>query len=221
MIIALLRAGGTKGPTITPIMSPDGAERSRGGTLRASIQATIQASIQTKEQLLQTCVDEIQALCEAAVQVLRDGGKLFFCGNGGSACDAAHAAGELVGWFEQKDRPGYPAIALGHEVPTLTAVGNDVGFTEIFARQLSALAASGDMLIGISTSGSSQNVVKAMRTAKAIGMKTGALVSTRPGEMADLADIAVRVPSHNTARIQESHLLCVHMLCAAVEQALG
>jgi D-sedoheptulose 7-phosphate isomerase len=201
-------------------MNPDGPQRSKGAGIRTSIQAAIRTSIQTKERLLQTCVDDICALCEVAVQVLRDGGKLFFCGNGGSACDAAHAVGELVGWFERKDRPGYPAIALGHEVPTLTAVGNDVGFTEVFARQLSALGGPGDMLIGISTSGSSRNVVRAMETAKAIGMKTGALVSTRPGQMADLADAAVRVPSENTARIQESHLLCVHVLCAAVEEAL-
>jgi D-sedoheptulose 7-phosphate isomerase len=187
---------------------------------QASIQAAIQASIQTKERLLGACVEEIQALCEAAVATLKGGGRLFFCGNGGSACDAAHAAGELVGWFERKDRVGYPAIALGHEVPTLTAVGNDVGFQEVFARQLAALGGPQDMLIGISTSGASENVIKALETARTIGMKTGALVSTRPGPMADLADVAVRVPSEDTARIQESHLLCVHILCAAVEQAV-
>lgn len=188
--------------------------------LLGAIRASIQASIQTKERLLEDCVADIQALCEAAVQTLRGGGKLFFCGNGGSACDAAHAAGELVGWFERKDRKGYAAIALGHELPTLTAVANDVGFTEVFARQLNALGRPEDMLIGISTSGSSPNVIKALEAAQAMGMKTGALVSVRPGPMADLAEIAVRVPSENTARIQESHLLCVHMLCAAVEQAV-
>jgi len=188
--------------------------------LQETVRASILASIQTKERLLEACVADIQALCELAVQTLKSGGKLFFCGNGGSACDAAHAAGELVGWFERKDRKGYPAIALGHEVPTLTAVGNDVGFTEVFARQLSALGGAQDMLVGISTSGSSKNVIKAIETAQAMGMKTGVLVSVRPGPMADLADVAVRVPSEDTARIQESHLLCVHMLCAAVEQAI-
>ncbi|MHC4513407.1 MAG: D-sedoheptulose-7-phosphate isomerase [Planctomycetota bacterium] len=188
--------------------------------LPAAIQASIQASIQTKERLLKACVADIQALCEAAVQTLRGGGKLFFCGNGGSACDAAHAVGELVGWFERKDRKGYAAIALGHEVPTLTAVANDVGFAEVFARQLNALGRPEDMLIGISTSGSSANVIKALEAAQAMGMKTGALVSVRPGPMADLAEIAVRVPSEDTARIQENHLLCVHLLCAAVEQAI-
>jgi len=193
-------------------MKPDGRSR--------AIRSSIQASIQTKERLLETCVAEIQALCEVAVRTLQGGGKLFFCGNGGSACDAAHAVGELVGWFERKDRKGYPAIALGHDVPTLTAVGNDAGFTEVFARQLSALGEPQDMLIGISTSGSSKNVIKAIEAAQAIGMKTGVLVSVRPAPMADLADVAIRVPSEDTARIQESHLLCVHMLCAAVEQAI-
>jgi D-sedoheptulose 7-phosphate isomerase len=171
------------------------------------IRAGIQESIQTKQQLL-------------AVATTKGGGTLFFCGNGGSSCDAAHAAGELVGWFERKDRKGYPAVALGHEVATLTAVGNDVGFDEIFARQLSALGGPKDMLIGISTSGSSKNVVKAMQAARAMGMKTAALISVRRGPMADLADVAVQVPSENTARIQESHLLCVHLLCAAVEAAV-
>lgn len=202
-------------------MKPDQAMKAgmKAG-IRAGIQASIQASIQTKERLLSACVDEIQGLCEAAVETLKGGGKLFFCGNGGSACDAAHAAGELVGWFERKDRAGYPAIALGHEVATLTAVGNDVGFREVFARQLGALGGDKDMLIGISTSGASENVIQALEKARTMGMRTGALVSTRPGPMADLADVAVRVPSEDTARIQESHLLCVHLLCAAVEQAV-
>ena len=188
--------------------------------LRAVIEAGIQESIGTKERLLTGCVDEIEALCTAAVATLRKGGKLFFCGNGGSAWDAAHAAGELVGWFEQRDRKGYPAIALGHEVPTLTAVGNDVGFDEVFARQLEALAGPSDMLIGISTSGRSRNVARAMELARSLGLTTGALASAREGPVVELADVAVRVPSENTARIQESHLLCVHLLCAAVERAL-
>lgn len=196
-------------------------EASIKASIEAGIEAGIEASIQTKKQLREACADEILALCEAAVLTLRGGGKLFFCGNGGSACDAAHAAGELVGWFERKDRPGYPAIALGHEVPTLTAVANDAGFVEVFARQLKALGARRDMLIGISTSGASENVIRAMEAAKAMGMRTGALVSVRPGPMAGLADVAVRVPSEDTARIQEAHLLCVHMLCAAVEQAVS
>ncbi len=145
----------------------------------------------------------------------------MFCGNGGSACDAAHAAGELVGWFEHRDRKGFAAIALGHEIPTVTAVGNDVGFEEIFARQVEALGRKGDLLVGISTSGSSANVVRAMEVARDLGIEVAALASERGGAVVDLAKVAVRVPSKNTARIQESHLLCVHILCAAVERSLA
>ena len=186
----------------------------------AAFRAAIEESIATKQGLLVECLPQIQELSRLAVGALSRGGKLMFCGNGGSACDAAHAAGELVGWFENKNRVGYAALALGHDVPTLTAVANDAGFDAVFARQVVALGRAEDMLIGISTSGASPNVVSAMQAAREIGMAVGALVSTRAGPMSDLADVAVRVPSANTARIQESHLLCVHLLCAEVESQL-
>jgi D-sedoheptulose 7-phosphate isomerase len=126
-----------------------------------------------------------------------------------------------VGWFEDRDRPGLAAIALGHEIPALTAVANDVGFEQVFARQVEALGKKEDLLVGISTSGSSANVLRAMETARRLGIETAALGSERGGPVLDLAQVAVRVPSENTARIQESHLLCVHILCAAVEAALA
>src|SRR4051812_3295658 len=119
----------------------------------------IQESIVTKQRLLELCLPDLELLCQIAVRTLKEGGKLMFCGNGGSACDAAHAAGELVGWFEHKQRRPYAAIALGHEVPALTAIGNDSGFEQVFARQLAVLGRRGDLLVGISTSGGSRNVV--------------------------------------------------------------
>ncbi len=186
----------------------------------ADLETVIRASIATKQRLLESCVPQIGALCDRAIQCLSAGGKLLFCGNGGSSCDASHAAGELVGWFENHDRPGYAAIALGHEVPTITAVANDSEFEMIFARQLLAIGKPEDMLIGISTSSGSKNVVRAIEAAREVGMAVGVLVSERSGPMVEMADVAVRVPSDNTARIQESHLLCVHMLCAAIEDAL-
>ena len=186
----------------------------------ARIQATIRESIATKQGLLESCCDEIQALCQAALACRLSGGKLMFCGNGGSSCDAAHAAGELIGWFENKDRPGIAAIALGHEVPSITAIGNDAGFDQIFARPLRALGRPEDLLVGISTSGRSVNVVAAIEAARELGMKTAALASERGGPVVDLVDYPVRVPSQNTARIQESHLLVVHILCAALEEGL-
>ena len=186
-----------------------------------NFRAAIEESIATKQRLAAQCLPSIGALCDLVVATLRGGGKVMLCGNGGSACDAAHAAGELVGWFEAKKRRAYAAIALGHDVPTLTAIGNDAGFEHVFARQVQALGRRGDLLIGISTSASSKNVVLALQTAKDLGIATAALTGERRGPVTELAGVCVQVPSANTARIQESHLLVVHMVCAAAEQALG
>jgi D-sedoheptulose 7-phosphate isomerase len=187
----------------------------------AKIRATIEDSILTKQRLLAQTAPAIGRLCDLGVQTLRGGGKILLCGNGGSSCDAAHAAGELVGWFEKKQRPGYPAIALGQSVPTLTAVGNDAGYEHVFAREVEAIGRPGDLLIGITTSGGSRNVVMAMQAARAKGLATAVLCGEKRGAAVELADVAVQVPSGNTARIQESHLVCVHILCAAIEDALG
>ena len=184
------------------------------------IRATIEESIATKQRLAAQCLPAITALCDLAIATLRGGGKILLCGNGGSSCDAAHAAGELVGWFEHKDRPGYAAIALGHQTPALTAIGNDAGYEHVFSREVEAIGKPGDLLIGITTSGGSKNVVAAMQSARKMGIKTAVLCGEKRGATADLADVAVHVPSTNTARIQESHLVVVHMMCAAVEEAL-
>jgi D-sedoheptulose 7-phosphate isomerase len=185
------------------------------------LRATIGESIATKQRLLAQCLPSIERLIDAALACLRGGGKLMFCGNGGSACDAAHAAGELVGWFEHKQRTPFAAVALGHEVPQLTAIGNDAGFEHVFARQLEALGRKGDLLVGITTSGGSKNVVAALQKARALGIATAVLCGEKRGPVLEHADVAVQVPSANTARIQESHLLVVHLLCAAVETSLG
>lgn len=185
------------------------------------IRAAIEESVGVKQRLLERCLASIADLAAAGVRCVRGGGKILLCGNGGSACDAAHAAGELVGWFARRERRALPAIALGHEVPSLTAIANDEGFEEVFARQLAALGRPEDLLIGISTSGRSRNVVRALEVAKELGMATAALASERGGPVAELADVAVRVPSTDTARIQESHLLCLHVLCEAVERECG
>lgn len=192
----------------------------RGSMNEASIRATIEASIATKQQFLDQCLPSLQQLCELAVRVLKGGGKLMLCGNGGSSCDAAHAAGELVGWFEDKDRPGYAAMALGHQVPSVTAIGNDAGYEHIFSREVQAVGRSEDLLIGISTSGGSKNVVRAMEQARSMGIATAALCGEKRGRVVELADVAVQVPSANTARIQECHLVVVHVLCAAIEAAM-
>lgn len=187
----------------------------------AKIRTAIEESIATKQRLLAQCLPNLQRLCELAIATLRGGGKILLCGNGGSACDAAHTAGELVGWFEKKQRPAYAAIALGHQVPTLTAIGNDAGYEHVFAREVEAIGRPGDLLIGITTSGGSKNVVAALKQARLLGMATAVLCGERRGAAVDHADAAVLVPSANTARIQESHLVCLHVLCAAVEDALA
>jgi D-sedoheptulose 7-phosphate isomerase len=187
----------------------------------AKIRAVVDESIATKQRLLAKCLPSLSRLCDLAVATLRGGGKILLCGNGGSSCDAAHAAGELVGWFEQKQRRGYAAVALGHQVPTLTAIGNDAGFEQVFAREVEAIGRPGDLLIGFSTSGGSKNVVAALQKAKTMGLATAVLCGEKRGAVLDHADVAVQVPSTNTARIQESHLVCVHVVCAAVEEALG
>ncbi len=187
---------------------------------RATLQARVRESIATKERLFAECLADVEAIGRLAVDCLRGGGKLMLCGNGGSSCDAAHAAGELVGWFEDKQRDGIAAIALGHEVPALTAIGNDAGFEQIFSRQVRALGRPGDLLIGISTSAGSRNVVRALETAKAMGIRRAALVGSRAGPVVDLAELSVRVPSESTPRIQEGHLLVIHLLCEWIERAL-
>ena len=187
----------------------------------ARIRATIDESIATKQRMSAQCLPAIQRLCDLGVAVLRRGGKILLCGNGGSSCDAAHAAGELVGWFEKKQRPGYAAIALGHQVPALTAIGNDVGYEQVFAREVEAIGRAGDLLVGFTTSGGSKNVVAALQKARGMGIATAVLCGEKRGAAVDLADVAVMVPSTNTARIQESHLVLVHVLCAAIEDALG
>ena len=183
------------------------------------IRAQIEESIATKQRLLDQCTDQIGALCALAIDVLHKGGTIFLCGNGGSSCDASHAAGELIGWFEDKNRDGIPAIALGHEVPALTAIANDAGYEQVFSRPLHAIGRPGDLLIGISTSGGSKNVLRAMEVAKDRGIHRAVLCGSKEGAMLALADVAVRVPSTETPRIQESHLLCLHAMCDAVERA--
>ncbi len=187
----------------------------------AKIRAAVEESIATKQRLLAQCTPSLLRLCDLAIATLRGGGKIMLCGNGGSSCDAAHAAGELVGWFEVKQRRAYAAIALGHQVPSLTAIGNDAGYEHVFAREVEAIGRPGDLLIGFTTSGGSKNVVAAMQKAKSLGIATAVLCGEKRGATLDHADVAVMVPSTNTARIQESHLVCVHVMCAAVEEALG
>jgi D-sedoheptulose 7-phosphate isomerase len=156
---------------------------------------------------------------ETIVHALRNGNKALLCGNGGSAADAQHFAAELVGRFE-RDRKALPAIALTTDNSIVTAVANDFGFETIFSRQVEALARPGDVLVGISTSGTSKNVIRAVEAARALGVKSIGLLGRDGGELATLVEIPVVVPHSVTARIQEAHIFLIHYWCSVVEQNL-
>ena len=153
------------------------------------------------------------------IKILHEGGKVLICGNGGSAADAQHIAAELTGRFAM-ERKGLPAIALSTDTSALTAIGNDYGFERIFERQTEALARKGDLLIGISTSGNSQNVVRALEYAKHIGCSTLGLSGRDGGLMESICDLNLTVPADETARIQEMHILIGHIMCELAEKEL-
>jgi D-sedoheptulose 7-phosphate isomerase len=158
-------------------------------------------------------------IAQRIIECLRSGGKVIFFGNGGSAQDAGHLAAELMGRFDF-DRPGLAAMSLPDATAAMTAIGNDYSYDEVFARQVLAVGRRGDVVIGLSTSGDSLNVVHALEVADQAGMTTVALTGARGGKAASLAEICVRVPSDNTARVQEACLHLGHIICEMVEAAM-
>lgn len=162
-------------------------------------------------------MDVIQAAADICKLALDEGHKILFCGNGGSAADAQHLAAELVGRFV-KERRSLPAIALTTDTSILTAVANDYDYDQVFARQVDGLGQAGDVLVGISTSGNSKNVVKAVEMAKKRGLKTVAFTGQGGGQLGQLCDATVAVPAKTTARIQEMHILVGHIICELVEE---
>jgi D-sedoheptulose 7-phosphate isomerase len=160
--------------------------------------------------------DVIQSIALAMVATLRAGGKILWCGNGGSAADSQHLAAEIVGRY-RRDRRGLPSIALTTDTSILTAVANDYGYEAVFSRQVHALGNTGDLLVGISTSGNSGNVVAALETARSQGLVTVGFTGADGGKLTALVDHLFSVSSHDTARIQEAHILAGHMLCDWIE----
>ena len=166
---------------------------------------------------------ELPPLLERIVAVLHEclqsGGKVLACGNGGSATDAQHLVAELVGRFRD-ERRALAAVALSADTATMTAVGNDYGFERVFARQVEALARRGDVLIAISTSGNSPNVLQASQAARALGCTVIGLTGARGGQLAAHADLLLKAPSGTVARIQEVHSLCIHAICEALDELI-
>ncbi|WP_419797806.1 MAG: D-sedoheptulose 7-phosphate isomerase [Terasakiella sp.] len=167
----------------------------------------------------QTLKQKVDQAAQACIHALQNSGKVLLAGNGGSAADAQHIAGELVSRFAF-DRPGLAAIALTTDTSILTAIGNDYGYERLFARQVEALGAQGDVFIAYSTSGSSPNIIAALEEAKARGLTTIGLTGNRKGTMCDLCDFLLEVPSADTPKIQEGHLLLGHTICGLVENAI-
>ncbi len=181
----------------------------------------IEASIATKQSLLESAdtLITVAKVSEILVSALRQGNKVLLFGNGGSAAEAQHIAAELVGRFAF-DRPALPALALSVNSSCVTAIGNDYGFEKVFSRQLEALARSGDVAIGISTGGNSPNVLWAMSTAKKIGLHTIALTGSTGGKLKAAVDHCICVPSNETPRIQECHILIGHIVSELVEREI-
>ncbi len=182
--------------------------------------AHLTVSAETKHRVAEECVDAIIAAAGLLTKALRSGGKILLCGNGGSAADCQHIAAEFVSTLTQDfRRPGLKAIALTTDTSLLTAYTNDFGFEGVFARQVETLGAPGDVLVGISTSGNSKNVLAAVQTAKVSNVRTVVLTG-RGGRLREDADVAICVPSTITAHIQESHIAIGHILCDLVERSL-
>lgn len=180
------------------------------------------ASLQAKQRTLEVMGPQIARAADYLAQQFRQGKKVLVCGNGGSAADAQHFAAELVNRFEI-ERPGLPAIALTTDSSALTSIGNDDAFEQIFARQVQALGNTGDVLLAISTSGNSPNVLAAMAVARRMGMATVALTGGNGGRISrqiTAQDIEIRVAATTTARIQEIHILVIHCLCDGVDWLL-
>jgi len=184
----------------------------------AGIESEIRESIAVQEQL----IGSAQLIADAArliIATMRNGGKLIVFGNGGSAADAQHLSAELVGRYRQ-DRKAFPAIALTTDSSAMTSISNDYGFDAIFSRQLEALGKPGDVVVAISTSGNSPNVLQALATAKKIGIASIALTGKSGGKLRNSVDVCLCVPSDSTPRIQEAHGLVIHILSGLIETAL-
>ncbi|MEE9487370.1 MAG: D-sedoheptulose 7-phosphate isomerase [Candidatus Brocadiales bacterium] len=183
------------------------------------IEKELRESIDVKQSLLAGSISTIEEMARITVRCLRSGNTVYLIGNGGSAADAQHIAGEMVGRFE-RDRKALPVLALTTDTSVITAIANDYGYDRCFERQVEAFVKDGDMVIGISTSGNSEGILRAIRRAREKGAVTMGLTGQDGGDLKDLVDVCLQVPSQNTPRIQECHAMVGHILCSIVEKEL-
>lgn len=188
--------------------------------MKNTIKARIEQNIEVSEDLHDKQAENIEKAACAIIGSMKLGGKLLVFGNGGSAADSQHIVAELVGKFK-KERRALAAIALTTNTSTLTALGNDYGYDTVFSRQIEAIGKAGDVAFGISTSGSSKNVVEALSKAKSLGLKTIGMTGAAAGTMRNACDIIIAVGSKDTPRIQESHILIGHIICELVENEMA
>ena len=208
------------GSAIRPQVATE-SEWQQGNHWRQQIQEQLRESAETKYRIEEACTAAVLAAAEAIARSLAQGGKVMLGGNGGSAADCQHIAAEFVGGMGSPSRPPLPALALTTDTSCLTAVANDYGFEDVFRRQVEVLGRRGDVLVAISTSGNSANLLRAVATAKDRGMGTVGLLGRGGGALKGVVDVAIEVPSDNTQRIQEGHITVGHIICDLVERMLS
>ncbi len=187
---------------------------------RLRVASELEDSARVQLMARDACAEQAARLAAAMVDSIANGGKVLVFGNGGSAADSQHFAGELVGRFRTAYRPPVPVVALTTDTSVLTAIGNDFSFEDVFARQVEALARPGDVVVGISTSGRSENVRRGLAAARKVGCLSAALVGDAGGSINQEAELLVVVPSADTQRVQETHICLIHALCRLVEEEL-
>ena len=188
--------------------------------MKENIKNQILESAKIKNEMVNKSIESIEKAAQLLIESVKDGGKILWCGNGGSAADAQHLATELMGGMSDHDRRPIPSIALTTDSSFITAWSNDTDFDSIFSRQVQGLGEEGDVLVGISTSGNSENIINALKQAKFKKLKTIAFSGKTGGSLDGIADVTIKVPSDNTQRIQESHIMIGQILCSLIELSI-
>ena len=188
--------------------------------MKENIKNQILESAKIKNEIVNNGIESIEKAAQLLIESVKDGGKILWCGNGGSAADAQHLATELMGGMSDHDRMPIPSIALTTDSSFITAWSNDTDFDSIFSRQVQGLGEEGDVLVGISTSGNSENIINALKQAKFKKLKTIAFSGKTGGNLDGIADVTIKVPSDNTQRIQESHIMIGQILCSLIELSI-
>ena len=184
-----------------------------------NIEIQLSESARVKELMISSCTQSIQNAADLIISSIRMGGKVMWCGNGGSAAQAQHLSTEIIGGLRRHDLPPHPSISLTTDSSLITAWTNDVDFDSLFSRQIEGLGSAGDVLVALSTSGNSSNIIKAVNISESIGVQTIIMTGKSGGSLASMGNVRIMIPSEDTQRIQEGHITAGHIFCALVERA--